>query len=102
MVVEVAASSVSMDLHQKLRAYRRNGVREHLVHRVEDGAVDWLELQGGAYVPIAADADGCLHSRVFPGLCLDVGALLRGDLPALHAAIERSVGSPAHRALVAR
>lgn len=102
LVVEVAASSVSMDLHQKLRANRRNGVREYLVHRVEDGFVDWFELQRGAYVPLAKDANGWLHSRVFPGLCLDVGALLRGDLPALHAAIARGVGSPAHRALVAR
>jgi hypothetical protein len=39
---------------------------------------------------------------VSPGLRLDVGALRRDDLPALHAAIERSFGSPAHRALVAR
>ena len=102
LVVEVAASTVSMDLHQKLRAYRRNGVREYLVFRVEDAAVDWFELQGGAYVPLAPDANGCVHSRVFPGLCLDVGALLRADLVALQDAVARSVGSPAHRAFVAR
>lgn len=102
LVVEVAASTVSMDLHQKLRAYRRNGVREYLVFRVEDGAVDWFELQRGAYVPIAPDTNGCVHSRVFPGLCLDVGALLRADIVALQDAVARNVGSPAHRAFVAR
>src|SRR5688572_14986767 len=33
LIVEVAASSVSYDLHQKLGAYRRNGVQEYLVYR---------------------------------------------------------------------
>ena len=31
LVAEVAASSVSYDLHAKLNAYRRNGVREYIV-----------------------------------------------------------------------
>ena len=35
-VCEVAASSVSIDMHAKLNAYRRNGVREYLVIRTED------------------------------------------------------------------
>src|SRR6266480_2626076 len=30
-VAEIAASTVSIDLHAKLNAYRRNGVREYLV-----------------------------------------------------------------------
>lgn len=70
-------------------------MRERLVLRVEDAAVDW-------YVPRAPDANGCVHCRVFPGLCLDVGALLRADLVALQDAVARSVSSPAHRAFVAR
>ena len=39
-VVEVAASTVSHGLGPKLNAYRRNGVREYLVRRVQDTAVD--------------------------------------------------------------
>src|SRR5215210_2167848 len=39
LVVEVAASSASYDLHDKLRAYRRNGVLEYVVWRVLDRAV---------------------------------------------------------------
>lgn len=31
LIVEIAASSASYDLHEKLRAYRRNGVQEYLV-----------------------------------------------------------------------
>lgn len=91
-----------MDLHQTRRACRRNAVHGRLVHRVEDGVVDAFELQRGACVPTVADANGWLHGWVSPGLRLAVGALRRDDLPALHAAIERSFGPPAHRALVAR
>ena len=36
LVAEVASSSVSIDLHKKLHVYRRNGVREYLVWRVQD------------------------------------------------------------------
>ena len=39
LIAEIAASSASYDLHDKLRAYRRNGVREYLVWRVHDGAL---------------------------------------------------------------
>src|SRR3954453_7071257 len=35
LVAEVSSSSVSYDLHEKLRVYRRNGVREYLVWRVQ-------------------------------------------------------------------
>jgi Uma2 family endonuclease len=102
LVIEVAASSTSYDLHQKLHAYRRNGVMEYLVHRVEDGEVDWFVLDGGTYVRQQPDAHGLLASRVFPGLVLDVAALLREDFDALKAAIERAVQTPEHAALVRR
>ena len=102
LAIEVAASSVSYDLHQKLGAYRRNGVQEYLVHRVDDGEVDWFVLEHGTYVRQQPDAEGLLKSRVFPGLWLDVPALLRADLRALRAAVERGVGDPAHAAFVLR
>jgi hypothetical protein len=43
-----------------------------------------------------------LNSRVFPGLWLDVPALLRSDRRALRAAIERGTADPAHGPFVAR
>jgi Uma2 family endonuclease len=102
LVIEVAASSASYDLHQKLHAYRRNGVLEYLVHRVEDGEVDWFVLERGAYVRQQPDTNGALHSRTFPGLVLDVAALLREDLAALRTAIERAVQTPEHASFVPR
>jgi Uma2 family endonuclease len=102
LAIEIAASSVSYDLHQKLGAYRRNGVQEYLVHRVDDGEVDWFVLERGAYVRQQSDSEGLLKSRVFPGLWLDVPALLRSDLRALRAAVERGTADPAHGPFVAR
>jgi Uma2 family endonuclease len=102
LVFEVAVSSVSYDLHQKLHVYRRAGVQEYLVLRVEDGAVDWFELRRGAYERLPTSASGHLRSEVFPGLWLDVAALLRGDAPAMHALLQLGLASPDHATFVAR
>ncbi|MBL8728726.1 MAG: Uma2 family endonuclease [Planctomycetes bacterium] len=102
LVVEIAASSVSYDLHQKFHAYRRSGVLEYLVHRVDDGEVDWFVLERGAYRRQEMDADGILRSRVFPGLWLDVEALLRQHELALQAAIHRGCSTDEHAEFVAR
>ena len=102
LIIEVAASSVSYDLHQKLGAYRRNGVQEYLVHRVDDGEVDWFELQGGVYVRKTPNGAGLLQSCVFPGLWLDVAALLRSDLRTLRAGVERGIAASPHAAFAAR
>jgi Uma2 family endonuclease len=80
LVVEVAASSASYDLHDKLRAYRRSGVREYVVWRVLDGALDWFRLREGEYVRIEPDARGIIESEVFPGLRLHVEKLLARHL----------------------
>jgi Uma2 family endonuclease len=80
LVIEVAYSSAAYDLHEKRNVYRRTGVQEYLVWRVDDQAVDWWELADGVYTALAPDADGAIRSKVFPGLTLDVPALLRGDI----------------------
>jgi Uma2 family endonuclease len=79
LVVEVAASSARYDLHDKLRAYRRNGVREYVVWRVLDKAIDWFRLHAGAYVRVEPDDRGVVESTVFPGLRLHVPKLVAGD-----------------------
>lgn len=101
LIVEVAHSSAAYDLHDKKQVYRRNGVREYVVWQIADARVDGFALQEGAYVPIPAE-DGMLQSRVFPGLVLDVPALLRGDLQAVLTAVQEAVGSEAHGAFVER
>jgi len=80
LVAEIAVSSGSIDLHEKLNAYRRNGVQEYIVWRVYDRALDWFTLEDGDYQRLDPDAHGVVHSKVFPGLRLAVGALLGGDM----------------------
>jgi hypothetical protein len=102
LVIEIAASSVSLDLHAKRDAYRRHGVREYLVWRVRDAAIDWFALRGDTFEPTKPDERGLLKSEVFAGLWLDPAALLRGDLPRLLQVLEEGMRTPEHAALVAR
>lgn len=100
LIVEVAASSASYDLHVKRDVYRRNGVQEYVVWRVYDRHVDWFRLENGQYVTMPADAAGLIHSRVFPGLRLAVPALLSGDLARVLAEVQRGLASAEHQAFV--
>ncbi|MGH9203856.1 MAG: Uma2 family endonuclease, partial [Vicinamibacterales bacterium] len=76
LIVEVAASSASIDARDKLRAYRRNGVREYILWRTLDGSLDWWVLENDDYRPNPPDTQRLIHSREFPGLVLAVDALL--------------------------
>jgi Uma2 family endonuclease len=102
LVAEVAASSASYDLHDKLRAYRRNGVREYIVWRVYDQAIDWFVLRDEQYQRLVPDSAGIYRSEVFPGLWLDAAALLRGDPVAVSQAVQQGLASPEHAAFVDR
>jgi len=102
LIVEIASSSASYDLHDKLRVYRRNGVQEYLVWRVSDEEVDWFELHEGRYVDLPADADGIVRSRIFPGLWLAAEALLDGDLAAVLRVVQSGLASAEHAAFAAR
>ena len=92
LIVEVAASSASYDLHEKKEACRRNGVREYVVWRVLDKAIDWFRLRDGGYVPVHPDAGGLIESEQFPGLRLRVASMLDGDLATVLAALPERGG----------
>ncbi len=100
LIVEIAATSASYDLHDKLRAYRRNGVQEYAVWQVYDRKLDWFELKEGEYEPLAPDANDTIHSRVFPGLRLAVKPLLEGNLAAVLAELHKGLATPEHSAFV--
>jgi Uma2 family endonuclease len=80
LLSEIAASSAAIDLHTKKQAYRRNGVKEYIVWQVLDQKLSWFYLEKGEYVELAADSDGIVRSRVFPGLWLAVVELLAGNM----------------------
>jgi len=87
LIVEVAASSASIELRDKRRAYCRNGVREYLVWLVAEARLEWFCLEDDEYRPQLPDAEGVLQSRVFPGLRLPTVPLLAGDTAKVLAAL---------------
>ncbi|MGD1903383.1 MAG: Uma2 family endonuclease [Geitlerinemataceae cyanobacterium] len=83
LIVEIAASTTSYDLHDKKQAYERNGAKEYIVWRTLDGAIDWFIWQNGQYENLEPDEVGILKSREFPGLWLNASAVLSGDMAAV-------------------
>jgi Uma2 family endonuclease len=100
LVAEVAASSAAIDLGDKKRAYRRNGIKEYIVWQVFEQKLDWFSLQDGEYVSLPIDADGVIRSRIFPGLWLAVEDLLAGKMAQVLAVLQAGLASPEQAAFV--
>ncbi len=102
LIVEVAASSATYDLHEKLRVYRRNGVQEYLVLLAYEQETRWFQLVEGEYTLMQPDQDGVLHSRVFPGLHFHSDLFWADDLAGLLKALQAGVATSEHQTFVAK
>jgi len=102
LVVEIAGSSASYDLGEKLKIYRRNMVLEYVVWRVYDEAIDWFAYRDGNFERKAPDEDGCYRSTIFPGLWVDELAVLNREFRTVLDALTRGLASPEHAAFVAK
>jgi hypothetical protein len=80
LIAEIAASTVSYDLHSKKRTYERNGVKEYIVWRTLDNQIDWFILENGKYNKLEPDESGIIRSQEFIGLWLNVNAVLNNDM----------------------
>jgi Uma2 family endonuclease len=100
LVTEVAASSATKDLYDKKRVYRRNGIQEYFVWQVYENTVSWFSLQDGEYLALIADEAGIIKSQVFPGLWLDVAALVTGNMPQVLAVLQQGLNSAEHQQCV--
>jgi len=100
LIVEVASSSESIDLHRKRRDYEQTGVSEYVVVVLRQRLVRWFVLQGGTYREVEADASGIFKSTVFPGLWLNAPALLRLDGRQVMATLQQGLETPEHVAFV--
>lgn len=100
LIVEIAGSRASYDLHEKLEVYQRNGIQEYVVWQIYENWLDWFQLVEGKYVPLPPDADGIIRSRVFPGLHLAVESLLAGDLSEVLAVLQKGLQTKEHAAFV--
>lgn len=102
LIVEIAASSASYDLNDKLNAYRRNGVQEYIVWQIYENRLDWFSLKEGKYVNLQPDAAGVIRSHIFLGLWLSVTALLEGKLAEVLAVLQQGLQTMEHQAFVKR
>lgn len=102
LIVEVSASTESIDLHRKKRDYEKAGVREYVVLALRMQQVFWFVRRRGKYKEVALPPDGVFRSRSFPGLWLDAEALLRNQRPRVLAALRQGLVTPEHAAFVAK
>jgi Uma2 family endonuclease len=100
LIVEVASSSESIDLNAKRRDYEQAGVLEYVVIVIRQQLIRWFRLQEGQYHEVAAGADGMFKSAVFPGLWLDVEALLQLDVSKVLEALRMGLLTQEHEAFV--
>ena len=100
LIVEVAGSSASYDLHEKLRTYQRSGVQEYLVWQIYENRLDWFELQERKYVARQPDTEGIIRSKVFPGLYSAVNALLAGDMAEVLVVLQKGLQTKEHAKFV--
>jgi len=100
LVVEIASSSVSYDLHDKLEMYEQKGVQEYIVWRVLDNKNDWFGLEKGKYKKFVSDKQGIIESKVFPGLRLNVKAMLKDDLQKVLADLQKGLASSNYKSFV--
>ena len=96
LVVEVSSTSESIDLNSKKRTYEKAGVQEYLVLALEMEQVFWFIRRRARFTNLAVGPDGIIRSEVFPGLWLDVNALLRRDRKRLLSVLRKGVKSEAH------
>ncbi|MBE9076239.1 Uma2 family endonuclease [Romeria aff. gracilis LEGE 07310] len=92
LVVEVAASSSAIDLHDKKRAYLRNGVQEYLVWQIFERQISWFALKEGRYESLPVEGR-IIKSQKFPGLWLAVDALIAGEMADVLAVLQQGLAS---------
>ena len=102
LIAEVAGSSASYDLREKLFVYQHHGVQEYIVWSIYEQQLDWFRLQAGEYARLRPDNDGIIRSRVFPGLWLDVEALLKDDMAKVLSVLQQGLASPEHGEFIKR
>ncbi|MCP4695204.1 MAG: Uma2 family endonuclease [Desulfobacterales bacterium] len=102
IAVELTGISASSDLYEKFEVYRRNRVQEYLVWAIYENRLSWFELRDGQYASLDSDADGVIHSNIFPGLNIATLPLLSGDMAEAMATLHKGLESEAHAAFVQR
>lgn len=100
LIVEVAATSAAYDLHEKLRVYRRSGVREYVVLLAQERQTIWHRLNEGRYDIVTVDEDGIIRSSVFPGLNFRPDLFWADDRAGLLNVLQAGLATSEHQSFV--
>ncbi len=100
LIVEIAGSSASYDLYDKLQVYRRHGVKEYIVWQVYERKIDWFYLNEGKYLTFKPDSSGLIESQIFPGLVLAVNSLLNYNLADVLSVLQKHLNTEKHLAFI--
>ena len=93
LIVEIAASTVSLDLHEKKKVYENNKVQEYLVWRVYDHQFDWFRLKEDKYIKLNPEKNGIIKSKIYACLWLDVNALLKGNMAQVLEVLQQGINN---------
>ncbi len=102
LLIEIGASTASRDLNQKRDRYAAAGVREYAVFAPLRRRLYWFVLNDdGEYDRVRPRRGGLIRSRTFPGLWLNVPALLELDFAAVLDTLAEGLATDEHAAFVA-
>lgn len=95
---EIAHSSRAIDLGGKRSDYRTYGVLEYVVVCVDEQELRWFNLREDRELKVSADR--ILRSFAFPGLWIDIEALMSQDGQRFLATLQKGLATPEHAAFV--
>ena len=98
LVIEIAHSRKSIDLHAKRHDYARNGVPEYLVYLTDEKRLRWFDLQ--SHHELRPDSAGIFKMRQFPGLWIDQAAVVSNNRSKMISVLQRGLSKPEHGAFV--
>jgi Uma2 family endonuclease len=98
LVIEIAHSKKSIDLHAKRNDYRRYGVPEYLVYVLDEKRLRWFDLEAGK--ELRPEAETIFKIRRFPGLWIDEAALVTNNRQKMISILQRGLCSHDHRNFV--
>jgi Uma2 family endonuclease len=101
-VVEIAASTMSIDLNAKLDAYSDAGVQEYIVALEPTESIRCFSRTKRGLVEQKISEDGFYHSIAFPGLWLDAKAVFDPTAKRLLDTLQLGLASPEHTKFAAK
>ena len=59
--------------------------------------MNWFSLENDEYIELEPDAQGIIKSKIFPGLWMDIKALVTGNMQQLMKVLQTGLNSPEYQ-----